>query len=97
MQPLTVANRSAISKRTPIPVPAGLDLDAWIIPPPKHAREELEEVDENGVPVASSSKKKKGKEKTDSKIKGKKSKGKDVLTGDVIPADQKTRGHQDQA
>lgn len=56
-----------------VPIPEGLNLDAWIVPPPKSAIR-LQDEDENAAPSTymTSGKKKRGKEKTDgSKVKAK--------------------------
>lgn len=69
--------------RARVPVPEGLDLDAWIVPPPKSAVRHAhgDEDDDDNTPVVSA-KRRKGKDKadgtgTDGKTKGKKKKVKE--------------------
>lgn len=77
-------------KRLRVPVPEGLDLDAWIVPPPKSAVRRVDEDDENSPSSSAISvKRKKGKDKadgTEGKTKTKKKKAKDSADAPVSPA-----------
>ena len=79
-----------------VPVPEGLDLNAWIVPPPaEEVAKETEEADDTGV-VRKVKKSKKGKEKESGGVKTKRKKRRedeellqeDVLTPAVIETEE---------
>ncbi|PSR72553.1 hypothetical protein PHLCEN_2v11546 [Hermanssonia centrifuga] len=68
-------NPVALAAQAYVPIPEGLDLHAWIVPPPKEDVEDAVDAENNGVePKAKKSKKGKGKETSANKVKGKKKK-----------------------
>lgn len=88
-------NTVAANAQASVPVPEGLDLEAWIVPPPKEALGHVHESDDNGLIVETKKVKKmkkgKGKETGGSKAKTK-TKKKDGDVGredsDLAPAEQ---------
>ncbi len=68
-------NPVALAAQAYVPIPEGLDLHAWIVPPPKEDVEDAVDAENNGVePKAKKSKRGKGKETSANKVKGKKKK-----------------------
>jgi AP-3 complex subunit delta-1 len=87
-------NPVALSAQASIPVPEGLDLDAWIVPPPR----EPVPVEEAGKKKAKKSKKGKGKEMNGGKINGTKKKLREEEYGDVLtPAEPDVETPEDVA
>ncbi|KAG6817562.1 hypothetical protein H0H87_006939 [Tephrocybe sp. NHM501043] len=86
-------NPVATSAQASVPIPEGLDLDAWIVPPPK------EVVYEQPPERKKKSKKGKDKEVGDSKVKGiKKKKKTEVESGDVLaPAEEEIETPEEKA
>lgn len=83
-------NPVALSAQASVPIPDGLNLDAWIVPPPADAAPETRgDVDENGVRKVKKSKKGKGKEVNGNKLKAGKKKQKEeeknIHTEALIP------------
>ncbi|GBE77252.1 AP-3 complex subunit delta [Sparassis crispa] len=66
-------NAVAPNAQASVPVPEGLDLDAWIIPPPKQVLNDIDEADgQITEPRHKKSRKGKGKDTGSSKVRGKK-------------------------
>lgn len=94
IQPLSSTyelNTVAPSAQASVPVPEGLDLDAWIVPPPKEALGQPPDSDVEGVIAEMKKvkrvKKSKGKE-TGGTTKTKRKKDANGATGVLIPADE---------
>ncbi|KAF8956094.1 adaptin N terminal region-domain-containing protein [Flammula alnicola] len=86
-------NPVAANAQASVAVPDGLDLDSWIVPPPREAISNIQSAD--GVEKKQKSKKGKGKD-VDSSVSGKKKKGKE--NGDrvvLIPMDSNDETQED--
>lgn len=83
-------NPVALGAQASVPIPEGLDLDAWIVPPPReNVEEEALEADEDAANVKVK-KIKKGKGKAVNGGKSKKKKRYDLIEDELTPAPPET-------
>ena len=82
-------NTVAPSAQESVPVPDGLDLNAWIVPPPQEEKPVPPQDEQPTEPKPKKSKKGKGKD-TGAKVKGKKKKEPVVNEGDTLAAPPET-------